>query len=625
MPEQAPLTTTLVVGLGLAFVFGALAHRAKMPPLVGYLLAGVAVGPYTPGFVADQAIGAQLAELGVILLMFGVGLSFSPRDLMSVRALAVPGAIGQILIATLLGAALGLALGWSPAGAFLFGFALSIASTVVLLKSLQDRRLVETERGRLAIGWAIVEDLLTVFALVLIPPLAHLAGAGPEARPGPLALRLFGPEAGVSGALALTLLKVAAFIAVMFIIGRRIIPWVLHEMAHTGSRELFRLAVLATALGVALGSSLLFDVSLALGAFFAGMILAESELSQRAAQETLPLRDAFAVLFFVSVGMLFDPAIALRDPLTLLVVVFIIVVARAAIVLAIVGLFRHALSTGLVIAASRAQIGEFSFILASLGVGLGVLPDKGQDLIIAGALISILLNPLVFWSLPALERRLQAPLQRIGLAPPAERASAAPVDEPAPAAEPEAPARPTGKTGHAIVVGYGRTGKAIAEELGARGIPYVVIEDADARVDEARAAGAEVIVGNGATAEALALANAGEARCLLVAIPNVFEAGGATEEGRRLNPGMPIIVRAQTDDEEAHLKHLGASMVVLGGREIGLGMLNQMEAAAPVAGGERTAPAQADEDAGGGEPAQTPVTPPCAVKTPVEEAGSDER
>lgn len=612
MPGQAPLTTTLVVGLGLAFVFGALAHRAKLPPLVGYLLAGVAVGPYTPGFVADQAIGAQLAELGVILLMFGVGLSFSPRDLMSVRALAVPGAIGQILLATLLGAALGLALGWSAAGALLFGFALSIASTVVLLKTLQDRRLIETERGRLAVGWAIVEDLLTVFALVLIPPLAHLAGTGPEARPGPLALRLFGPEADVSGVLALTILKVAAFIAVMFIIGRRIIPWVLHEMAHTGSRELFRLAVLATALGVALGSSLLFGVSLALGAFFAGMILAESELSQRAAQETLPLRDAFAVLFFVSVGMLFDPAIALREPLALLAVVFIIVVARAAITLGIVGLFRHALSTGLVIAASRAQIGEFSFILASIGVGLGVFPERGQDLIIAGALISILLNPLAFWALPALERRLQAPLQRIGLAPPppgdsgAQAQGAVPEETPPP--EPEAPARPTSKTGHAIVVGYGRTGKAIAEELGARGIPYVVIEDADARVDEARAAGAEVIVGNGATAETLALANAGEALCLLVAIPNVFEAGGATEEGRRLNPGMPIIVRAQTDDEEAHLKHLGASTVVLGGREIGLGMLGQMDEA--VRALEKSAAPKAE---GAPAPAQASAeTPPAA-------------
>ncbi|MBB5519069.1 cation:proton antiporter domain-containing protein [Amphiplicatus metriothermophilus] len=618
MSEQAPLTTTIVVGLGLAFILGAFAHRLKLPPLVGYLLAGVAVGPYTPGFVADQAIGAQLAELGVILLMFGVGLSFSPRDLMSVRALAVPGAIGQILIATLLGAGLGLAMGWSPAGAFLFGFALSIASTVVLLKSLQDRRLIETERGRLAVGWAIVEDLLTVFALVLIPPLARLAGAAAETSPGPLALRLFGPEAGVSGALALTLLKVVAFVGVMFVIGRRIIPWVLHEMAHTGSRELFRLAVLATALGVALGSSLLFDVSLALGAFFAGMILAESELSQRAAQETLPLRDAFAVLFFVSVGMLFDPAIVLRDPLALLAVVFVIVVARAAITLVIVGLFRHPLSTGLVIAASRAQIGEFSFILASIGVGLGVFPERGQDLIIAGALISILLNPLAFWALPALERGLQAPLQRVGLAPP-PRETAAPAQEPAPAAEPEAPAQQTSKTGHAIVVGYGRVGKAIAEELGARGIPYVVIEDAAARVDEARAAGAEVIVGNGAMTETLSLANAGEARCLLVAIPNVFEAGSATEEGRRLNPGMPIIVRAQTDDEEAHLKHLGASMVVLGGREVGLGMLSQLDAA--VRAQQKNAASEAEEASAASAP---PATPEPAVE-PAAETELDER
>ncbi|MCA8895572.1 MAG: cation:proton antiporter, partial [Amphiplicatus sp.] len=291
MEHDAPLISTIVAGIVLAFILGATANRFKLPPLVGYLIAGVVVGPYTPGFVADQSLGAQLAEIGVILLMFGVGLHFSPKDLVSVRAFAIPGAILQIVIATALGALLGLAMGWSIPASIYFGFALSIASTVVLLKSLQDRRLIETERGRITVGWAIVEDLVTVFALVLIPALvvASRAGTGAEGEAAASA-----GAGGFIGAISFTTLKVAGFAGLMLIIGRRVIPWVLHEIAHTGSRELFRLAVLAIALGAALGSAMLFGVSLALGAFFAGMILAESELSQRAAEETLPLRDAFA-------------------------------------------------------------------------------------------------------------------------------------------------------------------------------------------------------------------------------------------------------------------------------------------------------------------------------------------
>ena len=601
MPHDATLISTVAVGLVLAFAFGFLAIRLRLPPLVGYLVAGIVVGPYTPGFVADQALGAELAELGVILLMFGVGLQFSPKDLMSVRALAIPGTIGQIALATPLGAALGIAMGWDLKASLLFGFALTIASTVVLLKALQDRRLVETERGRLTIGWAVAEDLVTVLALVMIPVIVSLAGGTQGAIRDPLAIRIFGPEVGVAGALILTLLKLAAFVGLMLVVGKRIIPWVLHSVAHTGSRELFRLSVLAIALGAALGSSILFGVSLAIGAFFAGMILAESELSQRAAQETLPLRDAFAVLFFVSVGMLFDPAIILRDPLPLLATVAIIVVARSAIVFAIGAAYRYPAGTGLTIAASRAQIGEFSFILASLGVTLGVLPERGQDLIVAGALISIVLNPLVFWLFGKIDLALQARAAKPGAAVSVEQS--APEPAPAPeAAEPPAgldaaAAAPTGKSGHVIVIGYGRVGKAIVEGLAQSGVPFLIIEDADARVAEARAAGAEVIAGNGATAPILTRANVREAQAMLIAIPNVFDAGAAVEQGRKMNASMRIVVRAHSDNEEAHLMHLGASAVVLGGREIGQGMLVQLMGDRPAVDRRRPQPSAPNETA----------------------------
>ncbi|MEX0644827.1 MAG: YbaL family putative K(+) efflux transporter [Parvularculaceae bacterium] len=590
MPHDANLITTVAVGLVLAFAFGFAATRLRLPPLVGYLIAGVVVGPYTPGFVADQGLAAELAELGVILLMFGVGLHFSPKDLMSVRALAIPGALGQIALTTPLGAGLGLAMGWDLEASLFFGFALTIASTVVLLKAMQDRRLIETERGRLTIGWAVAEDLVTVFALVMIPAFVSLSNAAGGALRDPLAMQLFGSDVGLAGALALTLVKVAAFVGLMLLVGKRVIPWVLHSVAHTGSRELFRLAVLAIALGAALGSSILFGVSLAIGAFFAGMMLAESQLSQRAAQETLPLRDAFAVLFFVSVGMLFDPTIIVSDPLALLATVAIIILARSVIVVAIASLFRYPAATSFTIAASRAQIGEFSVILASLGVALGVLPERGQDLIVAGALISIILNPAVFWAFGRFEAALHT--RQPAAAP--EPVAAAPAPS-APVADAgiEVRAVPTTKSGHVIVIGYGRVGKVIADGLTQAGVPFVIIEDADARVAEARGAGFEVIAGNGATADVLTLANVSAARCLLIAIPNVFDVGAAVAQGRKSNAEMQIIVRAHSDDEEAHLKTLGATIVVLGGREIGQGMLVHLIGDHPAIDRRRAAPAAA--------------------------------
>ena len=593
MHHDTPLITTIVAGLVLAYIFGMLANRLRLPPLVGYLFAGVLAGPYTPGFVADQALGAELAELGVVLLMFGVGLHFSLKDLMSVRALAIPGAIAQIAVATALGAGLGTLLGWDLGGSLLFGLALSVASTVVLLKALQDRRLIESERGRIAVGWLIVEDLAMVLALVLIPAFAGLNGTDTGVHDPFVSFveRIFNADVGIWGVLAITLVKIAAFVGFMLIVGRRVIPWALHFTAHTGSRELFRLAVLSIALGVALGSAVLFGVSLALGAFFAGMILSESELSHRAANETLPLRDAFAVLFFVSVGMLFDPSIILTDPLPVLATVFIIVVGKSLAAFGIVLLFRRPAGTALTISASLAQIGEFSFILASMGVSLAIMPEEGQDLILAGALISIVLNPVVFWLLelarPGVEARFGG---RVAVATPEARvepselsaASLGPAttDMPREAAiERGAPGpdddvvEPLTVTGHSVLVGYGQVGRIVADGLKAAGRSIVVIEDSDHDVAAARAAGLEVIYGNAASEATLKLANLGHAKNLVVAISNAFEAGTVCESGRKLNPEISIIARAYSEEEEDFLRGLGATIVIRGEREIGKGIL----------------------------------------------------
>ncbi|WP_432720173.1 Kef family K(+) transporter [Jeongeupia wiesaeckerbachi] len=386
MPHATPLITTIVGGLVLAFILGSLANKLKLPPLIGYLCAGILAGPFTPGFVADPKLAPELAELGVILLMFGVGLHFSMKDLLAVKNIAIPGAVVQIGIATLMGMGLAALFDWTFGAGFVFGLALSVASTVVLLKALEERDLLETPEGRIAVGWLIVEDLAMVLALVLLPALAGLLGD----QKGSL------DAAALSITLLITLGKVVAFVAFMLIIGRRFIPWMLERIVWTGSRELFRLGVLATALGVAYGASQLFGVSFALGAFFAGMVLAESEFSQRAAEESLPLRDAFAVLFFVSVGMLLDPRILIEHPLAVLGTVAVIVIGKSLAALGIVMAFRHDLKTALTISASLAQIGEFSFILAGLGVTLGLLPPLGHALVIAGAILSILLNPLVF-------------------------------------------------------------------------------------------------------------------------------------------------------------------------------------------------------------------------------------
>jgi monovalent cation:H+ antiporter-2, CPA2 family len=405
LPHDTPLITTLVAGFGLAFLLGLLARRLKLPLVAGYLLAGVVIGPFTPGYVADLDLAGELAELGVILLMFGVGLHFSPGDLMAVKAVAVPGALGQIAVATLFGTAIGLVMGWSFGAGLIFGIALSVASTVVLLRALQDRDLVSTEKGRVAVGWLIVEDLVMVLALVLIPPLAGLLGgkAIPVAEEAEIVARVgIGP---IAATILITLMKAAAFVALMLIIGRRVIPWVLHFVAHTHSRELFRLAVLAIALGVAYGATHFFGVSFALGAFFAGMVMSSSTLSQQAMRETLPLRDAFAVLFFVSVGMLFNPAILWASPVALVATVAVIIGVKAVAGFYLVKALGHGRDMALSIAASLAQIGEFSFILITMAVKLSIVPPEARDLVVAGAMISILANPLLFHLLDRREAR----------------------------------------------------------------------------------------------------------------------------------------------------------------------------------------------------------------------------
>ena len=553
MVQQHPLISTIVIGLTLAFLFGTLAQRLRFSPLVGYLLAGIIAGPYTPGFVADQTLADELAEIGVILLMFGVGLHFSIKDLWAVRTIAIPGAIGQMAVATVVGMGLAALLGWTAGAGLVFGLSISVASTVVLLRSLQERRLLTTERGRIALGWLIVEDIAMVFVLVLIPAVVPLLD-GSMARNAAFG---FG-SSQVIGTIALTMAKVVAFIAVMMILGRRFIPWTLHYIAHTGSRELFRLGVLVIALGFAFGAAKLFGVSFALGAFFAGMILSESQLSQRAAEETLPLRDAFAVLFFVSVGMLFDPSIIVRQTWPLLATLVVILVISPLVAFAIVRFYQYSIGTALTISASIAQIGEFSFILAGLGVTIGVLSPEARDLILAGALISILVNPACFM----LADRLRPWLER-------NEASGPEVVPQSEVAPPEI--KPTLLEDHVVLVGYGRVGRRIGNELLHLGATLFVIDENDVVAAELNAAGTEAIAANGVTS--LKAANLDKARCLLVAVPENFEAGQIVEQARAISPDLLIFARGHSEAEKAHLESCGASAVVLGEEEIASAML----------------------------------------------------
>ncbi|MCD8563157.1 MAG: Kef family K(+) transporter [Alphaproteobacteria bacterium] len=577
MIHHTPLITTVVVGLVLASLLGAIARFFRISPIVGYLVAGIIVGPYTPGFSLDQALAAELAEIGVILLMFGVGLHFSLNDLLSVRSIAIPGALAQIAIATLLGMSMAWFMGWPIGGGIVFGLALSVASTVVLLRTLQDRHILDTERGKIAVGWLIVEDIAMVFTLVLLPALADFLKS-PESA-GALAS---GNSADILLALGKTIGKLVTFVILMLVVGRRVIPWVLHYTIRTGSPEMFRLTVLAVALGVAYGSALMFGVSFALGAFFAGMILAESELSHQAATESLPLRDAFAVLFFVSVGLLVDPMIIVNDPLAVLATVFIIMFGKSIAAFLIVLAFRHPLSTALTISVSLAQIGEFSFILAGLGVTLGLLPDRGRELILAGALLSIFFNPLLFIMADRIilwvNRHHPLKSGKLDLT----------------TLKPDVIPQQTTLKDHAIIVGFGRVGHLVAEAMTQAHIPLLVMEENPELIEELRSRHIEYIYGNAATPSFLEAANIEKARWLLVAMPNVFEAGYILQKARSLNPDIEIITRAHSKAEIDYLKVYGAEHIIMGEHEIAKAMLNHVlgkEDDSPLAPPPETQPA----------------------------------
>jgi K+:H+ antiporter len=548
--HEVALISTIAAAFGLALVFGFIVVRLGLPALVGYLVAGILIGPFTPGFVADADLSQQLAEIGVILLMFGVGLHFSLEDLLSVRRIALPGAIVQIAAATLLGVGVAHLWGWGIGAGLVFGLALSVASTVVLLRALEDRGVLESVNGRIAVGWLIVEDLAMVVVLVALPPLAGLLG-GEGAGEGRLAAQL-----------ALTFGKIAAFVAIMLVVGRRLFPWLLWQVARTGSRELFTLCVVATALGIAYGSSVLFGVSFALGAFFAGMVMRGSALSLRAAEESLPLRDAFSVLFFVSVGMLFDPQTLLSEPLRVAAVVAIIMLGKSLAAFAIVLVFRYPLNTALTVSASLAQIGEFSFILAGLGVVLKLLPLEGQSLILAGALISIALNPFVFQAIEPLQRWVRSRSKAVR---DFERR-----DDPL--AELPMSTDLSRLTGHIVLAGYGRVGRRIGEALTARGVPIVVAEENREIVERLRSEGVPAVSGDASEPAVLIQAHIARARMLVIAVPDAFRARKMIEIARTLKPDIETVVRTHSDEEAALLRQERASGVFMGEHELALAM-----------------------------------------------------
>ncbi len=546
LSHELPLIATLSVGLGIAFITGFAAMRIGLPPLVGYLVAGVIVGPFTPGFVADSGIARELAEIGVILLMFGVGTHFSIRDLWSVRRIALPGAIVQIGVATALGAWLATAWwGWSIGGALVFGLSLSVASTVVMLRNLQDRGLVDSANGRIAVGWLVVEDLAMVLALILLPAFAsHLGGTveAPAATGTPLWYTI-----------SITFLKIAAFFGLTYAIGLRLFPWLSAALLKSGSRELITLFVTVLAISMAYGASVTFGVSFALGAFLAGVVVNEAGLTHRFSSQAEVLEHVFAVLFFVSVGMLFDPAVLVRQPLEVLVVLAIIMVGKSLAALAIVLAFRHPLSTALTVSASLAQIGEFSFILIGLGVSLGLMPAEGRDLVLAGALLSITLNPMVFRLAARFERRsAQAQADRL--------------------ASIESAGATADLHDHVVLIGYGRVGRVIGKELHKAGQHFVVVERSRDIVERLRKRGIAVISGDAAIADLLSQAALDRARLLVLAIPNELEARRVFALARAVNPELAIAVRAQDDDELEHFRDQGATLVLLAENELGQAM-----------------------------------------------------
>lgn len=560
MTHNISLITTLAAGFGFALIFGFIAEKIKLPALVGYLVAGILIGPATPGFVADANIASQLSEIGVMLLMFGVGLHFSLKDLLAVKRIALPGAVLQMGLATGLGMLMAWWLGWSIGSGLVFGLSLSCASTVVLLKALEARGILDSMNGRIAVGWLVVEDLATVLFLVLLPALAGVLGG---------TVSTAAPETPLWMALGKTLLQVVAFIVLMLVVGRRVLPWLLWQVSRTGSRELFTLSVIACAIGIAFGASALFSVSFALGAFFAGTVMRESEFSHRAAEESLPLRDAFSVLFFVSVGMLFDPVIVVEQPLRVLGVVAIIIFGKSLAAVALVIAFRYPLNTALTVAASLAQIGEFSFILAGLGVSLGLMPAEGMSLILASALISIALNPVLFAAVEPIRRWALANSQ---LARNLEQRQ----DPYA-----ELPQSTDNKylQGQIVLVGYGRIGSRIGAALSAQHIPFVVAEQNRELVEKIRGQGIVAVSGNAAEAVVLVQAHIHDAAMLVIATPDSLNARQMIHTARTLNPNIEIVMCADSADEMQLLMEetqANSDMVFLGEEELAKGMTNHV-------------------------------------------------
>lgn len=555
MDHNLPLITTLAAGFSIALIFGFIAERLKVPALVGYLLAGIAIGPGTPGFVADVHLASQLSEIGVMLLMFGVGLHFSLDDLMAVKRIALPGAVVQMTCATLLGAAVATFWGWSWGEALVLGLTLSCASTVVLLKALESRGILDSMNGRIAVGWLIVEDLATVLILVLLPPLAGILLGTTSDSP-------LSAEHSIAQSVGKVLLQVAGFIALMLIAGRRVLPWLLWHIARTGSRELFTLSVIAAAVGIAFGAAHLFSVSFALGAFFAGMVMRESEFSHRAAQESLPLRDAFSVLFFVSVGMLFNPQILITQPLQVLMVVLIIMIGKTLAAFALVLAFRYPLNTALVVAASLAQIGEFSFILAGLSQSLGLMSADGMSLVLAGALFSIALNPLMF---AAIEPFRQWILKRSKAARKLEARQDPYAELPMTTAQKYL-------QGQVVLVGYGRVGRRIADALDARNIPYVVAEQNRELVEQLRHNGVAAVSGNAADPSVLIQAHIANAAMLVIASPQLVQIQQMVDTAKTLNPSIEIVLRTHSEEESELLRNKQFGKVFFGEEELAKGM-----------------------------------------------------
>ena len=561
MPHSVTLITTIAVSLGLALLMGLLANRLKLPVLVGYLTAGVIIGSHTPGFVADMELSAQLAEIGVILLMFGVGLHFSLEDLLAVRRIALPGAIVQIAVATGLGTIVAMTWDWNLGASIVFGVALSTASTVVLLRALEQRQLLKSVNGSIAMGWLIVEDLAMVLVLVLMPPLADWLGTG-----GTDSAAVDANTSGLMTTLLLTFGKVSVFVALMLIVGKRVFPWLLWHVASTNSNELFILSVIAVAIGIAYGSAALFGVSFALGAFFAGMVMRESALSHRAAQDSLPLRDAFSVLFFVSVGMLFDPNVLIEQPLRVLSTLAIIIIGKSVAAFLLVLAFRYPLNTALTVSASLAQIGEFSFIILALGVSLGLLPVEAQSLILAGAFISITLNPFVFKIIEPAQAWIRS---RSKLARVLER-----TDDPL--AELPMTVASSYVTNHVVVVGYGRVGRRIGEALAEQRVPLVVAEQNREMVEALRKRGIHAVAGDAADPAVLIQAHIARAAMLVIAVPDTLRARRMIETARILNPPVEIIVRTHNDEEAALLRKESGGEVFIGEHELALSMLRHV-------------------------------------------------